>query len=716
MTRTAAVKAAASAARERDAANAALELERVRQLVRTTHARFVCVDVEAWERETTTITEIGLAQWCDLASYGSHWTFTHLIIAENAAKRNGRYVEDNQDSFIFGQSRVVSMDEAREIAKDALARADFIVGHDLRGDLKWLRLMGVALDLAEGRLVDTQQLAAGLAHATSRCAGGALVSDSRTAAVARAVPISWSLKRLVKHFLRVHSAEAQQGWGDFVESDAAHPLSEAERKQHSGDLHLHNGGNDAAWTMAVMLSICNRDAEWLRTSDGGASRYAAARSAYAEHARLRPPPPSARAVQRAPRTNVAQRIQTLLRERAQHLPDAALSRLESTSERRRQIEWLAAQLSAELALPDAVEAAVLAACVNRAMRDERLMRQLLSRAATPLGGAAAPANAEGAAGDGGGAAGRAIVGTAVGGSDADDWWTLSAFVGKKPAREAAARRALHFLGAPTVATGLPPAAGSKSAMSTLQELLQQRCPGQGNCPQNMYRIEERRCGEQLFEARVVLCGAALTLAHRPHGGGGGGGAAAVDAPPSRSASALALALAPAELHAAQRSVLKQILRDDGNGVVVMPQSASRTRITFEAIRSALARHPTRAVLYLCPTVPLVGQMRSAFAEWAECVGLVVDLKAIAGGKGGATWDEIRAPRSAAHAPVVIVATPGSCTRALASAALLARMSLLVVDECNGAVGSEHPYGKIAAACVPRRPTCCACVCAPRLAA
>ena len=266
-------KIAARAQANRKRGEAAVEeLARVRDLVATSRARFACVDVEAWERATGTVTEIGLAVWRDAGS-GEHWTFTHLIIEEHVEKCNGRFVEDNKHNFIFGTSLVVSMDEATAIAREILCSADFIVGHAVKGDVKWLRSLGVTLNLDGGRLIDTQRIAAG-ADFACRLAS----AEMGDAAGASAVPITWSLKRLIFHMQRIYAGDAAPGWSDLVASDARHPIPKAQRKKHSGDLHLHNGANDAAWTMAVMLSLCNRDAEWLRP-DGGGPRHSCAQRA-----------------------------------------------------------------------------------------------------------------------------------------------------------------------------------------------------------------------------------------------------------------------------------------------------------------------------------------------------------------------------------------------------------------------------------------------------
>tara|TARA_B110000208_G_scaffold184088_1_gene237536 strand:+ start:90 stop:2795 length:2706 start_codon:yes stop_codon:yes gene_type:complete len=346
-----------------------------------------------------------------------------------------------------------------------------------------------------------------------------------------------------------------------------------------------------------------------------------------------------------------QRCVTFLIDRAHRLGQGA----ERTTP---QIIWLAEQLTAELqrGAPSA-DGNTLEQRLEAALRDSDLMRTLLSRSKSLPPSVEAPPAA-------------AAVPAAPAAEDKEaKWWTPTAHVGKKPAREAAAERALRFLGVTRSASD-----GGKSAISSLQELLQRRSPTKGCRPEHMYQIETRACGEQRFQARVVL-------------------AEEFELPSTNAAAAAAAT----PLLAYQRWVLQQLLEDDGNSVVVMRTGVGKRRIAFEAMRSALSRHPTRAALFLCPTVPLVQQQHDAFASWSQRLGLDATLYAVARGKGGGVWDELVARRGRAARPVAIFATPASCTRALASAAIASRLALLVIDECEHCVGSEHPYCKIALA-------------------
>ena len=118
---------------------------------------------------------------------------------------------------------------AVEQVSQELKTANYIIGHAVHGDLKWLRSIGVdegspedttqapSRRSIEGRVVDTQVLAAGCAGRAAR-EGGAN-TGSLPAVQQR------SLKALAHEYGLAPAA-------------------------------LHNGGNDAAFTLQVMLSQC----------------------------------------------------------------------------------------------------------------------------------------------------------------------------------------------------------------------------------------------------------------------------------------------------------------------------------------------------------------------------------------------------------------------------------------------------------------------------
>lgn len=137
---------------------------------------FVAIDVEAWEQDQGKVTEIGLAvarlssravvdSGCpEFSADESCFRHRHFLIKEHLSMRNGRFVEDNKDGFLFGDSELISLDNATRELSAELRMADYIVGQAPQGDLKWLRNIGVTGIGADGdvsvhRVLDTQVLA-----------------------------------------------------------------------------------------------------------------------------------------------------------------------------------------------------------------------------------------------------------------------------------------------------------------------------------------------------------------------------------------------------------------------------------------------------------------------------------------------------------------------------------------------------------------------------
>jgi hypothetical protein len=183
------------------------------------------VDVEAFEGSANLVTEIGLAFFHVAGGpmQQPYFRHRHFIVEEHLALRNGRFVEDNRDRFLYGDSEVLPLEQGVARVAAELAAADYIVGHAISNDLKWLRSLGVSsLQNPEGqdralqdRVVDTQVLAVGCLERDARESGttGSGAGKQR------------SLKSLATEYNLNPAA-------------------------------LHNGANDAAFTLQVMLSQC----------------------------------------------------------------------------------------------------------------------------------------------------------------------------------------------------------------------------------------------------------------------------------------------------------------------------------------------------------------------------------------------------------------------------------------------------------------------------
>ncbi len=115
--------------------------------------KFICIDLEMWERKQSAITEIGISEY-DLAGGGVKTV--HIIVEENLKRRNGRFVADNKDNFLHGVSTVMKLNDALEFTREAINRHTHAVGHSISGDLKALCKRGI--DTSHLNVIDTQHM------------------------------------------------------------------------------------------------------------------------------------------------------------------------------------------------------------------------------------------------------------------------------------------------------------------------------------------------------------------------------------------------------------------------------------------------------------------------------------------------------------------------------------------------------------------------------
>ena len=162
-------------------------------------------DVETYENDRRVILEIGFAVG-SLARPEDDEKAFHFIIRENSHFVNKDYVPDNREKFSFGTSERMSLKEAAGGFIQHIKDVDFLVTHSGANDEAYLASSGISL---EGKpMFDTQLLA--LALLTSGTA-------------------VFGLKRLL--------------------SDLAIPFDEN---------ILHNGGNDAVYTMKVFRALAKK--------------------------------------------------------------------------------------------------------------------------------------------------------------------------------------------------------------------------------------------------------------------------------------------------------------------------------------------------------------------------------------------------------------------------------------------------------------------------
>ena len=96
---------------------------------------FVCIDLEQFEWCHKHLTEVGITLY-DVTT--NQISTAHIIVDENYKRRNGRFVPDNKDKFSFGESRVMNLKTVKRLLQDILDRHQHVVGHAIRGDLKYI--------------------------------------------------------------------------------------------------------------------------------------------------------------------------------------------------------------------------------------------------------------------------------------------------------------------------------------------------------------------------------------------------------------------------------------------------------------------------------------------------------------------------------------------------------------------------------------------------
>lgn len=102
----------------------------------TAPLRFVCLDIEAYERAPRKLTEFGLVIYDRSTGYTEHH---HLIIREHGRFRNSHFAPDAKNRFVFGESMKVSTGEAMAFLESHLREPrTALVGHALPSDLGFL--------------------------------------------------------------------------------------------------------------------------------------------------------------------------------------------------------------------------------------------------------------------------------------------------------------------------------------------------------------------------------------------------------------------------------------------------------------------------------------------------------------------------------------------------------------------------------------------------
>lgn len=196
--------------------------------------RTICFsfDIEAFEFDNNIVTEIGISIYDPRENNHSLVPLTrnyHLVVAEALSLRNKTWVCDYKDCFLLGESLVLPLQQCVEFVQNLIdyymipqGKEEFswsraFVGHNIKGDIKWLRSIGInfpadnemdfELSAEEGKkrihVLDTMKL-------YSACYG----SDGS------------NLGKILRLFQIPHA-------------------------------YLHNGGNDAHYTLKLLMFMCD---------------------------------------------------------------------------------------------------------------------------------------------------------------------------------------------------------------------------------------------------------------------------------------------------------------------------------------------------------------------------------------------------------------------------------------------------------------------------
>lgn len=133
----------------------------------------ISLDIEAFEFCNNKVTEIGISIYDpghEIHSTVPHLRTIHLLPKENLKLRNKKYVGDNKDNFLCGGSIILPLDQCTTflellfhhylVHKREQGFSTVFVGHDIRGDLSWLRSQ-IGVNVPDDILIaDTQKMMA----------------------------------------------------------------------------------------------------------------------------------------------------------------------------------------------------------------------------------------------------------------------------------------------------------------------------------------------------------------------------------------------------------------------------------------------------------------------------------------------------------------------------------------------------------------------------
>lgn len=118
---------------------------------------YITIDFESYEKDHSYLLEVGWTIYC---KEKQQFSDRHYILMENRHLRNGDYVVDRKDRFLFGNSVWVTKSETAEDLQDDLDQFQpyVLIAHNLKSDLDYLKKLNVEIQAED--TVDTIELAA----------------------------------------------------------------------------------------------------------------------------------------------------------------------------------------------------------------------------------------------------------------------------------------------------------------------------------------------------------------------------------------------------------------------------------------------------------------------------------------------------------------------------------------------------------------------------
>ncbi|ODQ82789.1 hypothetical protein BABINDRAFT_28248, partial [Babjeviella inositovora NRRL Y-12698] len=131
-----------------------------------------CIDVEAFERNTKCVLEIGISIYDPRLQENAMFPVIHqfhILLKETLKMKNGAFVPNNRDNFLGGDSLVLSCENAATLVQ-LLINHYFVdlpqknpgyetalVGHSVKGDVTWFQSLGISFP-QELLILDTKDV------------------------------------------------------------------------------------------------------------------------------------------------------------------------------------------------------------------------------------------------------------------------------------------------------------------------------------------------------------------------------------------------------------------------------------------------------------------------------------------------------------------------------------------------------------------------------